>query len=60
MTKDECPKCHGTNWSRWMKRQDRKDHRQYKFCLDCYCVVNREQPKPIKEKLSRRWRAGVY
>ena len=59
MTKDECPKC-GGEWSRWMKKHDRTDHRQYRFCLDCYKVMYREQPAPIKEKLSRRWRSGIY
>jgi hypothetical protein len=43
-----------------MKRRDRKDHRQYKFCLNCFDVKYRQQTKPIRHKLSRKYRAGVY
>ena len=56
----ECKGVSGPEWSRWMKRKQRDDHRQYRFCLNCYDISYRVQPKPIKGKLSRRWRSGVY
>jgi len=60
MTKDKCPRCDSTNLGRWIKIKNRKDHRQYRLCHDCWKEIYREQAKPIRHKLSRRHRSGVY
>ena len=58
MTTDKCPRCGSFEWSRWMKRRKPNDHRQYKFCLDCYHIVYREQPQSVRERVKRDWRKG--
>jgi Zn ribbon nucleic-acid-binding protein len=54
---NNCPKCGSyDSWSRWMKRHQVKDHRQYRFCTQCYYIQYREQPKRLRDRVKREWR----